>query len=116
MRIPPSRMINPLTDPDGMKAPPVKYVLVENVWDEDISWSPEARYSDRPDSCQPVDYNIRVGKFFRMEDDYAKACFGMWDIREFYADNPDGYPKAYTQMMLRQGDMWPTPSPPYVRI
>lgn len=116
MKIAQSRIPNPLTDGDVAGKDELKYVLVENAWDEDIEWVAQARFSDKPNETKTVTYHIGADDSIPMEEDYARAVFGIWDLKLIYKDEPDQYLKEYTRMMQRQLTQWPSPSPPHVKI
>ena len=88
-----------------------RFVLVENCWDEEIAWPARARYSDTPGSSKTVDYNWNVGDDKRIEENYAKAVFGAWDIKK-----DEDFIRYLTEQMQKQASKWPTPAPPHVKI
>lgn len=88
-----------------------RYVLVENCWDEELAWSARARYSDSAGESKKVDYFWAIGAIKRIEEDYAKAVFGDWEIAE-----DENYINTLTKQMLKQLNKWPSPAPPFVKI
>ena len=116
MKIGLSRTPNPLADGPVESGQELKYVLVENCMEEEIEWVAQARFSDKPNEAKTVTYHWEVGETILMEEDYARAVFGIWDLMIIYKDEPDQYMKEYNRMMQRQLTMWPSPSPPHVKI